>query len=101
MSFITVDMIKSLVTEDMIKELVTEGVVRKIFDDQRVKSHIKLLVKKTVEELHRQEMTKAYESVTGMKSRLSKIMESEKEVEMLDIMCDEILSTLKINGTRS
>ena len=90
MSFITADMIKSLVTEDMMKELITDSVVRKIFDDQRVKSHIKLLVKKTVEELRAHEMKKAYESVKGIKSRLSTIMESEKETDMLDMMCDEI-----------
>ena len=61
MSFITVDMIKSLVTEDMIKELISDSVVRRIFDDQRVKSHIKQLVKKTVEELRAQERSKAFE----------------------------------------
>ena len=98
MSFITVDMIKSLVTEDMIKELISDSVVRRIFDDQRVKSHIKQLVKETVEELRAHGMSKAFESVSGMKSKLSKIMESEKETEMLDIMCDKILTTLEING---
>ena len=93
------DMIKSLETEDMIKELISDSVIRQIFDDQRVKLHIKHLVNKTVEELREQEMTKAFKSVSGMKSELLKIMESEKETEMLDMMCDKILTTLGINGT--
>ena len=101
MSFITVDMIKSLVTKDMIKELISDSVVRKIFDDQRVKTHIKLLVEKTVEELRKQDMSNALKSIDGMKSRLSGIMESDGETEMLDMMCDEIVSTLKINGAES
>ena len=65
-----------------------------------MKSHIKHLVKKTIEELHREEMSKALDSVSGMKDELSKIMNSEREVEMLDVMCDTIVDTLNINGTQ-
>ena len=41
-------------------------------------------------------MSKAVKSVFGMKSRLTKIMESKKETEMLDMMCNKILNTLEI-----
>lgn len=45
MPFITVDIFKSLVTEDMIKDLISDNVIEKVFLDERVKSHIKKLVK--------------------------------------------------------
>lgn len=66
MSFITVDMIKSLVSENMIRELITEGLIEKIFNDERVKSRIEKIVRKIVDSMRVDGMERGFSgSING------------------------------------
>lgn len=69
MSFITVEMIKSLVTEDMIRELISDSVIEKIFTDDRVKSHIEKLVKEVMLDMSEKGMI-IKEKINGPGTRL-------------------------------